>query len=56
MNGTYGKLSDGVIEDVERVGPGKVARDLDDQRGRVNHTGLDDQDEDFRRAKVAGHA
>ena len=56
MNGTDGQLSNGIVEDVKRVGPGEVAGDLDDQRGRVNHTGLDDQDEDFRRTKVAGHA
>ena len=42
MNGTYGQLSDGIVEDIECVGPGKVARDLNDQRGRVDHTGLDD--------------
>ena len=54
MNGTYGKLSDGVIEDVERVGSNKVASDLDDQCGRVDHTGLDDQDKDFCGTKVAG--
>jgi len=42
MDGTYGQLSDGIVKDIERVGPGKVARDLDDQGGRVNHTGLND--------------
>jgi len=42
MNGTHGQLGNGIVEDVERIGPGKVASDLDDQRGRVNHTGLDD--------------
>ena len=55
MNGTYGKLGDGVIKDVERIGSSKVAGNLDDQSGRVNHTGFDNQDEDFRDTKAVGH-
>ena len=54
-NRTYGELSDGIINNVEPVGSGKVEGDLDDQRSRVNHTGLDNQDEDLRSAKVAGY-
>ena len=56
MNGTYRQLSNGIVEDVKRVGPDEVACDLDDQRSRVNHAGLDNQNEDFRCTKVAGHA
>lgn len=55
MNGTYGKLGDRVIKDVERVGSSKVAGNLDDQRGRIYHTGLNNQDQDFRDTKVASH-
>lgn len=55
MNGTYGKLCDRVIKDVERVGSSKVAGNLEDQRSRVYHTGFDNQDEDFRDTKVTGY-
>lgn len=55
MNGTYGKLCDRVIKDVERVRPGKVEGDLDDQCGRIDHAGLDNQYEDFRDAKATAY-
>jgi len=56
MNGTYGKLGDGVIKNVECIGSSKVAGNLNDQRGRVYHTGFDNQDEYFCDTKVASDA
>ena len=56
MNGAYSKLGNRVIKNVERVGSGKVAGDLDNQRSGVDHTGLDNQDEDFRNTKTARRA
>lgn len=55
MGATYGQLGDRVVDDVERVGSREVTRDLDDQRRRVNHPGLDDQNKNLGGAKAAGH-
>lgn len=44
-NGTDRKLRDGVVDDVERVAVRKVEDDLEEERGAVDHRGLDDEHE-----------
>ena len=56
MNGAYGQLGNRIIKNIECVGPGEVAGDLDNQRSGVDHTGLDNQDEDLRNTKTARRA
>ena len=43
--GTYRELRDGVVHDVERVVLREVEGDLDEERGAVDHAGLDDEHE-----------
>lgn len=49
-------MGDGVIDDVERVGSREVTRNLNDQRRRVDHSGLDNQDKNPSSAKAAIYA
>ena len=43
----HSELCDGVIDDIECVAPDEVEGYLDDECRTVNHSGLDDQDEDL---------
>ena len=51
--GAYGELGDGVVDDVEGVVAGEVEHDLDEDRGGVDHRGLDDEQEGTREAELA---